>query len=324
MPLKKSGIDNVDLKIIGHLLEDARKNFVEIAKEVGISKNVAWNRYKKMTKTGIITGSTIQINYKKLGYDCVATIYLDVDPSQIEQASSILRRIPNVFGPYSIASKYNLAAIVTLKIMTELGRIKWELKQKMPSLDIRDSIWTDVWFTPENLSLIPVKPCWQQNKTKNADDAFEADETDLMIINELSKNSHGSFRSLAKNLNISTDTIAKRYAKMKENKVLVARIQIDPSKIGYHAIAGFILKINSENNLDNAIREIVRIPDVFYVMKCVGEHNVLVTALVKNVEDMLRTRDLISAIPGVRITSTETDRIWNKWPTARTYTSTLG
>ena len=318
-------VDKIDTKIVGHLLEDARKNFTEIGREIGISKNVVWNRYEKMIADGVITGSTVQINYKRLGYDCVGTLLLEVDPSQVEQVSSYIKaKIPDAFGPFKSASKHNLRAVVTLKTVSELGNIKEELRRKIAVSEIHSSLWTDVWFTPENLSLIPIRPVDPRNKGPPTDNSiFCADETDLKIIRELTKDSRISFRTLAKQLNLSTDTVARRYKKLKENSIIVSRIQVDLTKIGYQATAHFYLRITPQYDVDIVISEIIPIPDVFYIMKCTGDYNIGVMLMVKNVQDMLRTGDHIAGIPGVKRIETITNVIGNKWPLPRTYTSTL-
>ena len=217
MDQEKSGsLDAVDFKIIGHLLEDARKSFVDIGKEVNISKNATWARYKKMASDEVITGATVQINYKKLGYDCVGTLLVDVDSSQVEQVSNYIKTmIPDVFGPFTSASKYNLRAVVTLKTVSELGNIKEQLKRKLAITEIISSLWTDVWFTPENFTLIPIRPIMPKEDKAN-DGIFDADETDLKLIRELTKDSRISFRTLAAKLNVSTDTIVRRYERLKK------------------------------------------------------------------------------------------------------------
>jgi len=323
MSLEKTiSIDNVDVRIIGHLLEDARKSFVEIGKEIGISKNAVWTRYQKLVDNKVITGSTIQINYKKLGFDCVGTLLLEVEPAHIEQISNYIKtKIPDVFGPTKFASRCNLRAIVTLKTISELGAIKEDLRKQTPVIELESSIWTDVWFTPENLSLIPVKPI--ESEKENSDSVFFLDETDLKIVRELTEDSRISFRTLATKLNLSTDTIVRRYEKLKENSIIVARIQIDPSKIGYHAVTHFYLRIMPQFDADKIIRELIKIPDIYYVLKCTGDYNIGVMMLVKNVQDMLKTGETISQIPGLKRIETVTNPAFKSWPLPRTYTSTL-
>ena len=316
--------DKTNIKIIGLLLDNARRTFAEIGKEVGISKNAVWNRYKEMTRAGIITGATVQINYKKLGYDAVGTLLLDVDPSKIEQASKYIKdRVPDVFGPFSSASRYNLRAVVTLKTISELGKIKEELRKKLAIAELSSSLWTDIWFTPENLSLIPVRPIVNTDKKSIDNCIFDADEIDLDIIKELAKDSRKSFRDMAKKLDVSVDTVSRRYEKLSEEGIIASRIQIDPTKIGYSGYAQFYLKIMPQYDVDAVISKIFPIPDVFYIMKRKGDFNISVILMVKSIQDMLRTGDFIAGIRGTKRTETIASEITEKWPLPRTYTSTL-
>jgi len=316
--------NEIDMKIIGLLIENARRNFAEIGKEVGISKNAAWSRYKNMAKAGVIKGATVQINYKKLGYDAVGTLLINVEPSQVEQASKYIRdTLPDAFGPFSSASRHNLRAVVTLKTLSELGNIKEKLRKTLPNAEIGSIFYTDVWFTPENLSLIPIRPTDLVNKKTTHNSKFKADETDLLLIKELTKDSRISFRTLSKRLGISIDTVARRYKKLTTENIIVSRIQINPTKIGYSALALFYLRVTPQYDVKTIISEILTIPDVFYTMMCTGDFNVGVVLMVKSIQDMIRTGDFIAGIKGLKTIETVTNPISDEWPLPRTYTSTL-
>ena len=73
IPEKK--IDEIDAKILKDLLKDGRKEFIEIAKEAQVTKDVIWQHYTNLKKKGIIVGATIQLNYAALGFD-VAAVFL--------------------------------------------------------------------------------------------------------------------------------------------------------------------------------------------------------------------------------------------------------
>jgi Lrp/AsnC family transcriptional regulator for asnA, asnC and gidA len=316
--------DEIDLKLIGFLLWDARRTFAEIGKEIGISKNAVWNRYKNMTKKGIINGATIQINYKKLGYDAVGILLMDVNPSQIDQVSRYVKaRLPDAFGPFLSASHYNLRAVVPLKTVNELGKIKEELRKKAGITELDSSIWTDIWLTPENLSLIPNRAPELLNKKATDDSIFGADKIDTHIINGLANDSRMSFIVLAKQLGISVDTVARRYENLRKEGVIVSRIQIDPVKIGYYALAHYQFGTESGYDVDAIINEIFPVPEVFYIMKCRGDTNIGVVLMVKSIQDMLRKGDYITGIRGLKRRETVVTAITEKWPIARTYTSTL-
>ena len=100
-----------------------------MAKEFGVTKNTVWNRFHEMKKSGLINGSTVQINYRNLGYDCVASLLLQVDPSKVDQTIEFLEEIPDVFGPFKSASKYNLRIVVTMKNLFELESLKKNLEE---------------------------------------------------------------------------------------------------------------------------------------------------------------------------------------------------
>jgi len=316
--------DKTNKKIIGLLLDNARRTFSEIGKEVGISKNAVWNRYKEMTQEALITGATVQINYKKLGYDAVGTLLLDVDMQHIEQASKYIKAmVPDVFGPFSSASRYNLRAVVTLKNVSELGKIKDELQKKLATSEIGSSLWTDIWFTPENLSLVPVQPIVISDKKTSNNSIFDADKLDFDIIKELAEDSRKSFRDMAKKMDVSVDTVSRRYEKLTEEGIIASRIQFDPRKIGYSGFAQFYLRIMPKYDVDAVISEIFPIPDVFYIMKCKGDYNISAMLMVKSIQDMVSTGDFIAGIKGIKRTETIASEITAKWPLPRTYTSTL-
>jgi Lrp/AsnC family transcriptional regulator for asnA, asnC and gidA len=76
-------MDEIDLSIIKKLTEDARMAFRKIAKELGISPDTVIKRYKKLQENGVIRGSTVVINPKKIGYYSMAAFLIDISPAHI-------------------------------------------------------------------------------------------------------------------------------------------------------------------------------------------------------------------------------------------------
>jgi DNA-binding Lrp family transcriptional regulator len=318
-------IDGIDKKIIGLLFEDSRKSFSDIAQEVDVSKNAAWTRYNKLCKSEIITGATVQINYKKLGYEAVATLLLDVaNPNLNEVSQYISKRIPDVFGPFVSHSIYNLRAVVTLKTLHELGEIKEELRKLAGVSEVNSSIWTDVWFTPENLSFVPIRPVeGLETSSDNNIRSFNADQLDLKIIDKLATDSRIPFRTMAKQLDVSIDTVTRRYEKLKKEHIIVPRIQINPNKLGYTATVHYHTKVLPNFNTINLIAEMFSMQNAFYFMKCSGEYNIGIMVMVKELVDIFRSADFITQVTGVKRVETIANPIGAKWPLSRTYTSTL-
>ena len=319
----ESHVDQIDKKIISFLFADSRKNFSEIGEEVGLSKNAVWTRYEKMCSGAVITGATVQINYKKLGYDAVAQLLLSVDPSKVEEVINYIRvKIPDVFGPVAHASRYNVRAIFTFKTMGELGDLKEDLRRKLPITEVHSMIWTDVWFTPQNLTELYVKPDMHPKNHKTNGKVFCADTTDLELIGHLANNSRLSFRTLANKMSLSTDTVARRYRKLIEEGIIIPRIQIDLSKIGYQGMLHYFLRINQAENSEKIVGQILSIRDIVYLMKCTGDYQLSMMTAVKDLKHVIETGVLISKIDGLRLLETTVNPTFTTWPVSRAYTST--
>jgi DNA-binding Lrp family transcriptional regulator len=319
---EKQKLDEIDRTIISGLLEYSRRNLSDIGKEIGLSKNAIWTRYELLCKNGVITGSTVQINYKKLGYDAVGQLLLTVEPSKIEEVASYIKvKIPDVFGPIISASRYNVRAIVTLKTLGDLEALKEDLRRKLPITELQCMIWTDVWFKPENLKLLSVKR-YEELNNLTLNSICNLDNTDLEIIRQLVIDSRVAFRTLANRLFLSTDTVTRRYQKLRENYVIVPRIQIDPYKLNYSCSAHYFLRIDKGQDLATVVEKLLEFPDLYYLMRCKGDYQVTAMVAVADLNRVVDTGLRISKIEGLRLLETSINPIPNRFPIARTYTST--
>ena len=58
---KNYEIDNVDLKILNLLMEDAKIPYTEVAKKVFVSGGTVHVRMKKLEEMGVVNGTTLKI-----------------------------------------------------------------------------------------------------------------------------------------------------------------------------------------------------------------------------------------------------------------------
>ena len=96
MPLDLK-IDKVDKRILRDLVKDARKPYTEIAKELAVSPGTIHVRVKKLELLGIIKGTSLQIDYTKLGYGFISYIGLYLNRSSRAMDVIIsLKEIPEI------------------------------------------------------------------------------------------------------------------------------------------------------------------------------------------------------------------------------------
>ncbi len=323
MRKEKTAIDSLDRKIIGGLFEDSRIDFKSIGGHLGLSKNAIRARYERLCKEGVITGATVQLNYRKLGYEAVAQLMLVVEPPQIEKVKKYLeKRLPLIFGPYIFVTRYNVKVIVSLKEISELNNLMENMRRDLPVTDLFPMIWTDVWFLPQNLTLIPIRLIGPMKEKMECQRAFWLDEKDRKIIDCLLIDSRRSFREIANELKTSTDTISRRYRKLKEERIIISRIQFNPDKVGYSGERYYSIRVSTDRKINEIINEIVSIPDVYYIMKCRGEYQISAHMGIKDVNQAIKTDKLISKIEGV-VSIEATMYKLSQWPSPGSCASTF-
>lgn len=129
------------------------------------------------------------------------------------------------------------------------------------------------------------------------------DEIDKSIIEFLFKDSQISFRKIAKEMGLSTDTIARRYRKLVEEKVIHPVIQIDITKFGYEGYAFFSIMVDSHNIRRTVTNTVGDLFDVVAVMEETGDSDLTVIAAVRSITHAFEIGENISRTIGVR-------RVW--------------
>jgi DNA-binding Lrp family transcriptional regulator len=311
------------------LLKDGRKNFIDIAKECGVSRNKVWKHYGEMKKAGVITGATIQMDYRSFGYNAVASLLVNVESEHADQVTELIRKMPNIHAAYPVNARYNVRVIAILKSLNELDHVKEAIRRQKSVVDLKTYIWTDIKNIPENLAIGPFQKAPDKiyetlspppPRVQNA--ANNIDEIDMQIVDKLVKNGRASFKKISEEIGTSTDTVIKRYQKLRESGVIKVTIQIDPAKIGYQAILNFSLA-SSQDNLSAIVEELAKIPDVVVIIKASGDYDIYAITLIRDIKQLLAIHDEVAAIPGITRIETDIGRTINMWPTPCQYISTF-
>jgi Lrp/AsnC family transcriptional regulator for asnA, asnC and gidA len=136
------------------------------------------------------------------------------------------------------------------------------------------------------------------------------DEIDLAIIDKLTEDARMSFRKIAKELGISPDTVMHRYAALQKDDVIRgSTIVIDPRKIGYQAMAVFVIdtspahilaRQNDPADSSLILERLIHMPNIIVATKSIGDHDLLAIGAVMGFEHLVKVRNDIARIPGVK------------------------
>ena len=109
-------LDGIDKKILRHLMEDARKPILEIARKIGISGAAIHQRLRKLEAAKVISGSKFIINPKVLGYTTLAYIGIYLDRAMSNpRAVKELEKIPEVLECHYTTGNWSILIKVLCK-----------------------------------------------------------------------------------------------------------------------------------------------------------------------------------------------------------------
>ena len=146
--------DETDVRIIRNLQRDARTNFADIAKECGVSVDTIIKRFQRLRRNGVVTGTTILLDPRHIGFDCLASLELDVEPVHISEVVELVRGQKGVVFSTPSIGMQSVFAVTVLRDMKELNSIRETIKGLPNVRDVKTSIWVeDVLLCPENFEL---------------------------------------------------------------------------------------------------------------------------------------------------------------------------
>lgn len=154
----KAKIDEVDIRILKALFRDARKDFTEIAEECKLSTTAITQRYCKMKKNGVITGTTLITNPKKSEKQHFTSIDIKAESSYEKSIIEEIKKIPQIRVCFKTIGKYDIHASMLAESLEQVDQTKNKIKQQKGVLRIEIGMGLDTLCTyPENLSLQPTK-----------------------------------------------------------------------------------------------------------------------------------------------------------------------
>lgn len=128
-------------------------------------------------------------------------------------------------------------------------------------------------------------------------------ELDKNIIHYLTENARLSFRKIANYTEKSTDTIINHFSKMiSRGEIRGSTVVVDVAKIGYEGIAAFEIDVSviDDSDSNSVLNTLIEMPNIIVATKTVGEHDLLVLAVIHNVKHYQMISRDIALIKGVK------------------------
>ena len=115
-------LNEIDIRILQGLLEDARFSSRQIAKKVGVSVGTVLARIKKMEHEGIIKRYAALLDHEKLGYELTVVTEITVSKGRLVETEKEIAKIPNVCSVYDVTGLTDAVIIAKFKGREDLGQ----------------------------------------------------------------------------------------------------------------------------------------------------------------------------------------------------------
>lgn len=124
-------LDPIGWRILAELQVDARIQYVELGRRVGLSNASVIERVRRMEEAGIITGYSAQIDHHKVGLDVLAYIRVRIIGDYIPRFIAAVREMPEVSECHRITGEDTFLVKVYAATTEDLARIVDKLNPYM-------------------------------------------------------------------------------------------------------------------------------------------------------------------------------------------------
>jgi Lrp/AsnC family transcriptional regulator for asnA, asnC and gidA len=152
---KNYEVDNVDLRILEILRDDAKKPFTEVAKKVHVSQGTVHVRMNKMEEAGIVEKTTVKINYAKLGFDITAFIGIYLEKSALyDKVVARLKEIPEITSIHYTTGNYSMFVKIHCRDTNHLKEVLHDKMQQVDGIERTETMISLEESLDRNLNLI--------------------------------------------------------------------------------------------------------------------------------------------------------------------------
>ena len=116
-------VDNLDLKILSELSDDAAISIPKLSKKIDVNTSVVYSRIKRLLKRKIIEKYTIEVNDKELGYTVKSFTGINIDSKQRDNVINGLFEISGVREISEVTGRFDILITMHAKNLAEMHRL---------------------------------------------------------------------------------------------------------------------------------------------------------------------------------------------------------
>lgn len=269
----KIKLDAKDRKILYQLDVNARQPVSQIAKKVGLSREVVNYRIKSLEKSGIIEGYYTVIDLTKFGY-MYCRVFMRVSGISPSQEKAILdygRNSQFVKWVTLSDGKWNITFVIYAKTLADFEKAYDDLRFKLGK-----------YFQDHHVSMAFRVYHFKHNYLFGTEDYSEdvvgssrtvkVDKTDYAILRAIAQNARIPLLHLSKSSGITYSSANRRIKRLQREAVILSfKAKINAALLGYEHYKVFLLFHNMTSQKQKEVFTYLKFhPNVIYITKAFG------------------------------------------------------
>jgi DNA-binding Lrp family transcriptional regulator len=113
--------DELDLRIVRHLLVDGRLSFRRLAHELRVSVNTVAARVARLQDGGVIRGYSASVDFERLGYGLTAVTEVQVSKGMLLEMEREIAGLPGVCAVYDVTGEIDGVVVAKFRDREELS-----------------------------------------------------------------------------------------------------------------------------------------------------------------------------------------------------------
>ncbi len=135
-PAGKLNLDKLDYQILREMTENANISYADLGKKLFVSGGTIHVRIKKLEELGIVTGTRLNVDMKRLGYDVIAFIGIYLEKSSLyDTVAKELQKIPQIIRLNYTTGNYSMFAEIVCKDINQLRFVLHDELQKIKGIE---------------------------------------------------------------------------------------------------------------------------------------------------------------------------------------------
>ncbi|MCC7401449.1 MAG: Lrp/AsnC ligand binding domain-containing protein [Chitinophagaceae bacterium] len=137
----KLNLDKLDLQIIQHMMDDAQVSYADLGKKLFVSGGTIHVRIKKLQEAGVVKGTKLDADLKKLGYDVIAFIGIYLEKSSMyDSVAKELQKVPEIVRLSYTTGNYSMFAEVVCRDIMQLRSVLHDQLQKIKGIERTETL----------------------------------------------------------------------------------------------------------------------------------------------------------------------------------------